>query len=213
MIPFDSELWRKFCAHVGASEGGLSKDPNDPAVKCAPFAGAYHTNHGVTFCTWKANAPKVGFNPSYESFVKMTKTQADRLLYEYYISATKGGAIKNNAIALSLTEAYWGSGGYAFRNLATALNAMGYNVVSALVLTQSMINAANSADSKKLFEQFWIARLNFLKSLPTWSTYGNGWTARVNAFKKIFSSYAATLGIVFVAVLGYYAYRFYYSKS
>ena len=209
MIPFDSELWRKFCHHVSIAEGGLSKDPNDSAVSCAPFSGAYHTNMGITFCTWKKNAPLIGITPTYENFVAMTKQQAENILYQFYKFATKNGAIKDNAIALSVTEAYWGSGGYAYKNLATALNNLGYKVTSALSLTTAMIQGANSVDAKKLFDAFWNARLEFLKSLPNANVYLNGWTSRVNAFKNIFRNYAGTIGIIFFGVLAYYFYRIY----
>lgn len=209
MIPLNSELWRKFCHHVAIAEGGLSKDPNDPAVSCAPFAGAYHTNMGITFCTFQKNAKLIGLQPTYEAFLSMTKENAEAILYQFYKFATKDGAIKDNAIALSVTEAYWGSGGYAYKNLAAALNSLGYKVTSALSLTSAMIQGANSMDAKKLFDAFWKARLEYLQSLPNASIYLKGWTARVTAFKNMFRSYAGTIGIIFFGVLAYYFYRIY----
>ena len=210
MIPYNSELWRKFYQFVMASEGGKSNDSRDTwAVKCAPFAGAYHTNKGITFCTWKSNAKAIGSEPTYEAFLSMTDEQANKILYEFYLFSTKNGSIKDNAIALSITEAYWGSGGHAFQNLATALNAAGFKCTSALILTNQMIQGANSLDAKLLFDKFWTARYNYLKSLSNAPTYIKGWTTRINSFKKIFSQYAGTVGIIFFAVLAYYFYRIY----
>lgn len=210
MIPFNSELWVKFKNYVSKSEAGLSKSPSDTyALQCAPFAGAYHTNRGITFCTWKDQAKAVGAQPTYEGFLAMTDDQWNKILYRFYLVGTKNGSIKDNGIALSITEAFWGSGGYAFRNLAQALNNLGYKVTSASYLTIPMIQGANSLDAKKLFDEFWKVRLNFLSHLSNSPANIKGWTARIVEFEKIFRSYAGTIGILLVAVLGYYFYRIY----
>jgi lysozyme family protein len=43
--------------------------------------------------------------------------------------------------------------------------------------------AVNQADPTNLIEDFCNARLQFLKSLNTWPTFGKGWERRVNEVK------------------------------
>jgi lysozyme family protein len=44
--------------------------------------------------------------------------------------------------------------------------------------------AVNQADPTSLIEDFSNARLNFLRALNTWSTFGRGWERRVNEVKE-----------------------------
>lgn len=44
--------------------------------------------------------------------------------------------------------------------------------------------AVKQADPTSLIEDFCDARLNFLRALPTWSTFGKGWERRVNEVKE-----------------------------
>ena len=45
------------------------------------------------------------------------------------------------------------------------------------------LEAVRARDSKEMIESFSEQRLNFLKALPTFSTFGKGWTRRVEEVK------------------------------
>ena len=61
MITATSNKWGDFTRHILRWEGKTSSDPRDTASSCYP--GGIHTNKGVTFCTFKALAGKLGITP------------------------------------------------------------------------------------------------------------------------------------------------------
>lgn len=67
-------------------EGKTSSDSGDVGpAKCVP-AGGIHTVRGITFCKWKADASKIGLNPSYSSFLNMTDKQYSDFIHYFYMN-------------------------------------------------------------------------------------------------------------------------------
>src|SRR5574338_1164262 len=104
MIARDSQQFKDFVKHILSWEGGLSNDPDDRSAAACVQPGQYHTNKGVTFCTFKALAPRLDISPvTYEKFIKMTDEEVGRFIYSFYKNVQ--GDKFSDAIGLSLAEA------------------------------------------------------------------------------------------------------------
>jgi hypothetical protein len=187
MINNNSSIWKNYMAHVAFWEGKLSKSPLDVTAARCVSPGQYHTNRGVTFCTFKTLAQKLNVTPvTYDRFIKMTDEEANRFLYYFYAN----GLISQlpDSIALSVTEAKWGSGNHSVKHLQDIL---GFPKTG--ILTPEIIRAANNANEAELFKKYWNYRTKWLINLAEspgkkknypyrWAK--NGWVNRQNAFKK-----------------------------
>jgi lysozyme family protein len=128
MISAASNTWSKYTAHILRWEGKTSSDPRDTAANCYP--GGVHTNKGITFCTFKTLAPKLGISPvTHDRFLKLTDQEVGLFIYEYYKSV-KGPELPDS-VAVAMTEAAWGSGASrAFTHLRDALRDLGKPVAN-----------------------------------------------------------------------------------
>jgi len=183
MLTSNSNSWVNYIKHVLNFEGGLSKDPQDSAAKCNT-AGLYHTNKGITFCTFKANAIKLGILPvTYERFLQLTEEEAAKFLYKFYQIA-KGEKLPNK-LAIALTEAAWGSGNSrAYKHLRDAINKLGYPVST----DTAAINKAAVLDPELLLKEYQKQRaayLTYLTSLDKYKKYKKGWFNRLNALNDL----------------------------
>jgi lysozyme family protein len=180
----NSEKWLDYVEHVLYYEGGLSKDPRDTASKCVG-AGQYHTNKGVTFCTFKELAPSLGITPvTYEKFINLSNYEVGKFIYKFY-ERVQGPKFPQN-IALLLTEIAWGSGpARAFTHLSNALKTFGIKESS----LSDMINQSRKIDETKLFNAITNERkkyLDFLTTSPKYAQYKKGWNNRLNSFLSKF---------------------------
>lgn len=172
-------------------EGKTSKDVRDTAVKCAPFSGAFHTNKGVTYCTFKANAKRLKIVPvTYQKFISLTDEEVKRFVWDFMRSVSAEQF--KDSVALAMTEAVWGSGkSRAIKHLYEALNKLNYSLPVRDSLSQNIINIANNINEKLLFDEYMKARENYLYNIlgknPTYSMYVRGWRNRVEDFKKKFA--------------------------
>jgi len=183
MLITQTSIWQNYVSHILNFEGKTSKDPRDSASKCAPFAGAYHTNKGITYCTFKSFAKKCGIGPvTYDRFLKLSDSDVSNFLYHIYYKDMQGRYIKD-PITFSLIEIAYGSGqATAARTLQKALNAIGIKTRITGRMDMETINQMRKAGIKTLFNALWNIRFDYLKSLSVWDTYKNGWTARINSF-------------------------------
>lgn len=185
MTPSD-KTFKDFVSHILSFEGGLSKDERDTAVSCAPFKGAYHTNKGVTYCTFKSLAESLGIPNTYDRFIKMTDDDTAKFIYHFYKESH--GDLMPPSIGLSVTEASWGSGvSRAMKNLQQALFNLGK-------LSSSDVdggwgsdtqNAVKSVSEPILYSAFWKERQRFIDSLtaqPKYAMYKKGWQRRIDSF-------------------------------
>lgn len=183
MLITQTSIWQNYLSHILNFEGKTSKDPRDSASKCAPFVGAYHTNKGITYCTFKTFANVCGIKPvTYERFLKLSDADVSNFLYHIYYKDMQGRFIKD-PIAFSLIEIAYGSGqATAARTLQKALNSIGIKARLTGRIDEETINLMKKAGIKTLFNALWQTRINYLKTLSVWDTYKNGWTARINSF-------------------------------
>ena len=183
MLITQTSIWQNYLSHILSFEGKTSKDPRDSASKCAPFAGAYHTNKGITFCTFKNFAAQCNIKPvTYDRFLKLSDSDVSQFLYYIYYKDLQGRFIKD-PIAFSLIEIAYGSGqATAARTLQKALNSIGIKARLTGRIDLETINLMRRAGIKSLFNAIWNIRVDYLKSLSVWETYKNGWTSRINSF-------------------------------
>jgi lysozyme family protein len=183
MLITQTSIWQNYLSHILSFEGKTSKDPRDSASKCAPFAGAYHTNKGITFCTFKNFAAQCNIKPvTYDRFLKLSDSDVSQFLYYIYYKDLQGRYIKD-PIAFSLIEIAYGSGQTtAARTLQKALNSIGIKARLTGRIDQETINLMRRAGIKTLFNAIWNIRVDYLKTLSVWETYKNGWTNRINNF-------------------------------
>jgi lysozyme family protein len=191
-----AKLTEDFLQHVAKFEGGLSADPRDKAssfssnylMKSGKFKGLpVHTNKGVTYRTWVTYANKKGFTPTGDNFIDMTKAQWFDIAKVLYWDASWCDRIDSQGVAEILFEARWG-GGFTtmMRDLQRYLNLMGANpklVVDGAIGTNS-VNAINkftknANNEKSLIKHLTEKRLEYLRGLSDWGTFGKGWTSRV----------------------------------
>lgn len=186
MIASGSNKWLDYTKHILKWEGKTSSDPKDlSAAKCVN-AGQIHTNKGVTYCTFKAQAANLGIVPvTYARFLKLTDQDVAKFIYSYYNSVN--GSSLPDSIALSLTEAAWGSGkDRAFQHLKEALADLGKIAKS----NTGAITLANDVPEKDLFNAYFKRRYNYvvnqLGNSAAYAKYKNGWANRLNDFYQNF---------------------------
>lgn len=204
-LQFTSPLWLQYVKHILKWEGKTSKDPRDTAVSCAPFAGAFHTNKGITYCTFKSLAGGLGITPvNYERFLKITDEEVGRFAHRYYQSVR--GDKFNDSLALAMTEAAWGSGpARAYKHLTDALKDIGQRITPSSTYTAEIGQVANQVNQATLWKAYQNRRkiylIDYLGNSPKYSMFKKGWNNRLNDFNAKFTPSASTGGAGIIAAL------------
>lgn len=199
MLGFNSPEFQAYIKHVGVSEGGKSNSPYDTASKYVN-AGQVHTNRGVIWPTYKSLAKKLGLNPSYESFLNLSKHDADLFIYQFYLD---NGKEYKPLTGIAMTESAWASGPTRpFLNIQAALKKMGINVKN----KKDSILEASKIDDKKLAIAISNEQNLFQKGLvatgkPEYVKNDKGWQNRVAKFQTLLNTVKVGTGIgLFVAI-------------
>ena len=185
MLYNDSNNWQNYINHVLTFEGGASRNPQDTASACVPV-GQIHTIKGVTYCTFKDRADKIGISPvTYERFLNLTAEDSAKFLYSFY-KQVKGENF-SDSLALAITEAGWGSGTErAYKHLFDALKNLGQDANN----KGEAVEKAKLLPEKVLFDEYIKVRrayLNFLTSSPKYAPFKNGWNNRLKTFYDNFN--------------------------
>lgn len=180
--------YKNIVTHTLYHEGGKSKDPDDNAARNpVPDGSGYHTNKGVTWSSFVALAPKVGYTPTASLFYTMPTEIWLKIFKLGYWDKVGGDGIKSQAVADMLAQRAWGSGSSKANSMIQQLlNQFGYKVAITGVTNSQTVNAINQATNSKLKEQkfydaFFHKNMDWLKSLSDWPKYKNGWTKRMNS--------------------------------
>lgn len=181
-----ADVFKVNFAYIKKWEGGLSKDPRDPASRFpVPDGSGYHTNMGVTWQAFKAHFPSLGVHEFYAMPEKVWLT----IYKEGYWKIVKGDEIKSLIIAEFIADWAWGSGpGTATAAVQTLLKNAGYaQPVTQLFGPVTLGNLHGMIDTKgerAVFEALYAARTSFLQSLKNFVIYGVGWMNRMRSFKE-----------------------------
>jgi len=201
--------------HIAKWEGGLSSDPRDTCskfpsdVKNPKTGNFYHTNKGICYSTYKANAPKLGFDPGGKAFVNLTTEQWRAYVKKIFWDGKNLDFVNSQSIAELIFESYWGSGNGGVKPLVRYMQSLLGIEKTGLMnsATYTKLNEYTSQPAKEaqLFKLMWQYRLDWLKRLganPKYTWALKGWTNRMNALMKRSTEFlGSTQGITGVILL------------
>lgn len=187
MLTVNNSVFLRLTRHILKWEGKTSSDPRDTAAKC--FPGGIHTNKGITYCTFKELANKVGISPvTHARFLKLTNAEVNLFIYEFY-KMVNGASLKP-FLSIAATEAAWASGASrANAQLRETARALG---LPARTTAEAVKNLALVSDLKA-FQTFQKIREDFYRKLgatPLYSWALKGWLNRINDFNSKFKPVA-----------------------
>lgn len=145
-----------------AHEGGFVSHPKDPGGM---------TNLGVTRVAWQDYTGKIAGEADMRA---LTPDDVKPFYRTRYWDAINGDKLPHG-IDYCLFDCAVNSGA----NRAIKLLQYVLNQKVDGVLGKNTLNAIDYTDHLELIEDYSQRRLDFLKSLPTWDTFGNGWRSRV----------------------------------
>lgn len=169
------ENWDDAFEHVIKSEGGFVNHPKDPGGM---------TNLGVTKAAWEEH---VG-HPVDEAAMRALTPATVKLFYKKrYWDAVKGDELPSGVDYAVFDLAVNSGPGRAakFLQKAAGVTADGNIGPQTLVKVKSM-------DASALVDVICAIRLEFLKSLPTFATFGKGWSRRVQEVANVAALMTAT---------------------
>ena len=188
LLPTDP-IFIKYARYVLGWEGKGSADPTDTASQyVAP--GQIHTIRGVIWPTFQSNAKKIGVEPTYANFLKMTSAQADKILYQFYLIC-KGDKMPD-IIGLTITEFTWGSGlGNSKKAIRKAVRSFGFDEIESNgAINAAVLDAVNKIPVNELYTKLWTDRKAFLIGIternPSQKKFIRGWLNRWANFQKLF---------------------------
>ena len=155
-------------------EGGYVNHPSDPGGM---------TNLGVTKRVWEEY---VGHEVDEQTMRSLTPDMVAPLYRTRYWDAVKGDALPAG-VDLCVFDCAVNSGvSRASRFLQRAVG-----VADDGKIGPGTLQAVLSKDPKELVDAFCDQRQAFLESLPTFATFGKGWTRRVSEVKEVAETMAA----------------------
>lgn len=189
---------------IQAKEGGLSSDPNDSAsANPVPDGSGNHTNKGITWTSFVAYGPQLGYNPTPALFYQMPDNIWG-LIYKkiFWDKFINGDQIKSDSIAILLVDFTFNAGYNAGKQLQKVLNAnFGYHLTVDGQMGPQTLAAVNAVDQNKLLDLFQAARLHYYQNVvaanPKDQKFYDGWISRANdvyAFAKT-HAVSATISI------------------
>lgn len=158
-----------FPAAVAATlrhEGGWSDHPDDPG-------GA--TMRGITLGVYRSY---LGRNATKDELRAIADDDLNAIYRKRYWDACKCDALPSGVDCAVFDAAVNSGPGRAAKLLQSAVGVTADGSIGPVT-----IKAACDADPIKTIETICEERLEFLRSLPTFETFGKGWTSRVNSVR------------------------------
>jgi lysozyme family protein len=152
--------------HLVKSEGGYVDNPKDPGGR---------TNLGVTQKVWES---WVGRESNEKEMRALTKTDVEPLYKRKYWDACRCDDLPTGLDYLVFDFAVNAGVG---RSAKTLQSCVGVSVDGQI--GNQTIEATKKIAPSDLIERFSEAKINFYKSLVTFSTFGKGWLNRVEEVK------------------------------
>ena len=160
--------WAEALKHVLKSEGGYVFHKDDPGGE---------TNLG---CTKKVYEEWVGHPVDSNTMKNLTPEMVAPIYKNKYWDKVQGDALPSGLDYLVFDMAINAGPGRAAKILQTAVG-----VTADGAIGPGTMKAVNAMDVKELIEKFSVARLQFYQDLPTFGTFGKGWSRRVAESKFV----------------------------
>jgi lysozyme family protein len=168
----------KVLALVLKEEGGFSNDPRDPGGM---------TNLGVTKRVWEAF---VGHEVDEAAMRALTPATVAPLYRQNYWNRVHGDELPTGLDYAVMDFAVNSGTSRAAKTLQRACG-----VVDDGAIGPKTMQAVHGAEPTPLIDSVCEQRLSFLQSLPTFDTFGRGWTARVERVKAASEQMLQTPGV------------------
>lgn len=163
----------EMCAkELMVSEGGFTADPRDRGNWTSGVIGKGEckgTKYGICAMAY----------PN-EDIENLTVERAIELFKKDYWDKSKCDLLPD-AISIVVSDCAYNSGYIKANKILQEC----LGVVVDGIVGNKTIGKVNSSDIKELVIQYSKKRLDFLKTLKTWSIYGNGWKNRVEKIRDI----------------------------
>lgn len=147
-------------------EGGYVNHPKDPGGP---------TNKGITIATFRA---AFGQGKTIQDLKNMTNDQWSYIFRKYFWDRWRADSIKDSNLKYLLVDWVWASGKYGITKVQQYLETNPDGIVG-----NKTLSALNAIPPKTAFQDIWKIRESFIKSLKTYSTFGNGWMRRLNSIQ------------------------------
>ena len=164
--------------HILLSEGGFQKDERDPGN-----ANGGMTNLGCTKATWEEY---VGHPVSEADMRNLTKADVKPLYKRKYWDKVSGDLLPAGLDYAVFDSAINSGPGRAAKWLQEVVGVTADGSIGPATLA-----AVEAYNLQQLIAQYNNKRLEFLESLPTFATFGRGWSNRVSSVQSIASQQAA----------------------
>lgn len=169
------ETYQTAINQVLKSEGGYTNDPHDPGGP---------TNWGITIADarhyWKADATA-------EDVQAMPKSVAEEIYQQHYARPVEYNSLPAGVDFSVLDYAVNSGVSRSVKTLQALVGVEEDGQIGPLTL-----QAVGNAHPDTLIDKIWDQRLAFDQSLSTWSTFGHGWQARINAGRELAHSLSKT---------------------
>ena len=148
-------------------EGGFVNHPEDPGGM---------TNLGVTKAVWEE---WVGYPVDEKAMKALTPAIVAQMYKRKYWDKVQGDDLPAGVDYCCFDAAVNSGAGRAAKWLQGVVGVDADGAIGPKTLA-----AVNKMDSKALIEDYSKRRLSFMMDLPTWSTFGRGWSRRVSEVEK-----------------------------
>jgi lysozyme family protein len=151
-------------AVVFAAEGGYTNNPADPGGP---------TNFGITLADLKAwrNDP----NLTAVDVQNMTKAEAQEIYRSKYWNPIQGNDLPNGIDLITFDFGVNAGVRTSVKLLQTCLGVTADGSIGPITVA-----ASKAADPRGVIQSFTTRKMDYYRSLPTWPTFGAGWTNRAN---------------------------------
>lgn len=154
--------WDKSFQLLLKSEGGYVDHPSDPGGR---------TNLGVTQAVWEN---WIGRSSNEKEMRSLTADMVEPLYKKKYWDACKCDELPNGLDYLVFDFAVNAGVGRSIKTLQTSVGATPDGAIGPKTIQAVMVCSKN-----QLIDKFSEEKLKFYQSLPTFATFGNGWTNRI----------------------------------
>jgi len=158
--------WQKSFELMLKSEGGFVNHPSDPGGM---------TNLGVTKATWEN---WIGRQSNEAEMRGLTPEKVEPMYRKKFWDAVRGDEVKLGLDYLLFDFAVNASPGRSIKTLQTSIGVPADGEFGPITMA-----SMKSYEPVTLIERFSAEKIVFYKSLPTFSTFGNGWLDRVAKVK------------------------------